>query len=417
MSFVERIKLTDGTEVASVDANNRLEVAEPNTAAIKTAVEIIDNAISGNEMQVDVVAPLPAGTNNIGDVDVLSVPAPLNLTGGGTETGALRVTIANNSTGVLSVDDNGTSLTVDGTVAATQSGTWNITNVSGTVSLPTGAATAANQSTIITAVQLLDDVVATDGSAALTKLYQVGGTDGTNAQILSTNASGHLNIADGGNIITVDGTVSITANSSVNLSQVGGSNTVSGGVNGSLGVGGNVSHSVADSGNPLKIGARAIAHGTNPTQVADGARTNLYANRHGILWTIGGHPNTITTTTYISDATGAQTGASIVGTISSSVRVVVTAVTVTVDSAVTAAGGVAVKLAFSTTTTLPADSSSGANGIILDHKGIAAGSGITIGNGGGVIAIGGNDEELRLTCEDPVGGGLSVTVTYYTIES
>ena len=35
--------------------------------------------------------------------------------------------------------------TVTGTVAATQSGTWNITNVSGTISLPTGAATSANQ--------------------------------------------------------------------------------------------------------------------------------------------------------------------------------------------------------------------------------------------------------------------------------
>lgn len=40
------------------------------------------------------------------------------VTGGGTETGALRVTIANNSTGVVSVDDNGGTLTVDGTVTA-----------------------------------------------------------------------------------------------------------------------------------------------------------------------------------------------------------------------------------------------------------------------------------------------------------
>lgn len=55
-------------------------------AAIQTAVEIIDNAISGSEMQVDVVAALPAGTNaigklaansgvDIGDVDVTSLPA------------------------------------------------------------------------------------------------------------------------------------------------------------------------------------------------------------------------------------------------------------------------------------------------------------------------------------------------------
>lgn len=124
--------------------------------------------------------------------------------------------------GTVAVTDNNGSLTVDGTVAATQSGTWNITNISGTVSLPTGAATAANQATEITALQLLDDVVATDGSAALTKLYQVGGTDGTNAQILSTNTSGHLNIADGGNSITVDGTVAATQSGTWNINNISG---------------------------------------------------------------------------------------------------------------------------------------------------------------------------------------------------
>jgi len=43
--------------------------------AVKTAVETLDNAISGSEMQVDVVGALPAGNNNIGDVDVASLPA------------------------------------------------------------------------------------------------------------------------------------------------------------------------------------------------------------------------------------------------------------------------------------------------------------------------------------------------------
>jgi hypothetical protein len=44
-------------------------------AAIKTAVELIDNAVSGNELQVDVVAALPAGDNNIGNVDIVTLPA------------------------------------------------------------------------------------------------------------------------------------------------------------------------------------------------------------------------------------------------------------------------------------------------------------------------------------------------------
>lgn len=111
--------------------------------------------------------------------------------GGGVEAGALRVTVASDSTGVLSVDDNGSSITVDN---------------AGTFAVQVDGAA-------LTALQLIDDPVATDGSAAVTKLFQVGGTDGTNAQILSTNTSGHLNIADGGNSITVDngGTFAVQA--------------------------------------------------------------------------------------------------------------------------------------------------------------------------------------------------------------
>tara|TARA_R100000664_G_scaffold7121_2_gene12241 strand:+ start:760 stop:1953 length:1194 start_codon:yes stop_codon:yes gene_type:complete len=71
--------LTKNTEIDAV-----LDTIDADTGAIKTAVEIIDNAISGSEMQVDVVASLPAGSAaigklaandgvDIGDVDVTSV--------------------------------------------------------------------------------------------------------------------------------------------------------------------------------------------------------------------------------------------------------------------------------------------------------------------------------------------------------
>jgi hypothetical protein len=46
-----------------------------------TALQTLDNAISGSEMQVDVVAALPAGNNNIGDVDVASIAAGDNNIG------------------------------------------------------------------------------------------------------------------------------------------------------------------------------------------------------------------------------------------------------------------------------------------------------------------------------------------------
>lgn len=43
--------------------------------------------------------------------------------------------------GTVTITDGSGPVTVDGTVSATQSGTWNINNITGTVSLPTGAAT------------------------------------------------------------------------------------------------------------------------------------------------------------------------------------------------------------------------------------------------------------------------------------
>jgi len=43
--------------------------------AIQAAVEIIDNAISGTEMQVDIASAIPAGTNNMGTVAPYAQPA------------------------------------------------------------------------------------------------------------------------------------------------------------------------------------------------------------------------------------------------------------------------------------------------------------------------------------------------------
>ena len=49
--------------------------------ALWTHDDALDAALSGSELQVDVVASLPAGTNNIGDVDVLTIAAGDNNIG------------------------------------------------------------------------------------------------------------------------------------------------------------------------------------------------------------------------------------------------------------------------------------------------------------------------------------------------
>lgn len=486
---------------ADGDAVSAWRLRNGAAATVLTAAGALIGGDATNGLDVDVtrLPALPAGTNNIGDVDVLTVPAPLNVTGGGVEASALRVTIASDSTGVVSIDDNGGSVTVDGTVGisgtvtvagvdahdaavsanplvagarasdavptavsadgdavrvwadrrgaqkiavvddagdSAMDGTNNalrvnvvaggsgdgaildgasssikatvldytnsnpiavrltdtngdyvsagggtqytedvaaagdpvgnaliarrrdalstetttdgdntalnstgkgelyvkhvdaipVTDNGGTLTidaaslpLPTGASTLAEQQTQTTALQLLDDVVATDGAAALTKAYQVAGTDGTNAQILSTNATGHVNIADGGNSITVDGSVSLAAalpagtnnigdvdiltvpaplstsgggteatalrvtiasdsTGVVSVDDNGASLTVDGTVT-AANAAGDTAHDAADTGNPIKVGYKAA--NALPTAVANNDRANAISDLWG----------------------------------------------------------------------------------------------------------------------------------------
>ena len=92
---------------------------------------------------------------------------------------------------------------LDGKVTACDTGS--VTVVSS--ALPTGAATEATLGDIKTSVQLIDDVVTADGVAAPAKALLVAGMTSTGtAQFFETNASGHLNVADGGGSLTVDAT-------------------------------------------------------------------------------------------------------------------------------------------------------------------------------------------------------------------
>ena len=85
--------------------------------------------------------------------------------------------------------------------------------------LPSGGATAANQATMITALQLIDNVVHVDdagftlGTHSGVMMMGFAGTqsvDANDAGAIAMETDGSLHIHDGGNTITVDGTV--TAN-------------------------------------------------------------------------------------------------------------------------------------------------------------------------------------------------------------
>lgn len=91
--------------------------ALPTGAATSAKQDTIIGHVDGIE---GLLTTIDADTSTLAAVDFATGTdvASLATVGGGTEASALRVTIANDSTGVVSVDDNGGSITVDGAVNA-----------------------------------------------------------------------------------------------------------------------------------------------------------------------------------------------------------------------------------------------------------------------------------------------------------
>lgn len=130
---------------------------------------ITATAVSGNKRALDV--NVAAGSISLGTVAqdygvsslALRVAAQLGNASGAAAFGA-GATSSQTLRVVLPTDQTAIPVTQSGAWSVAQSGTWNINNVSGTVSLPTGAATAANQATEITSLQLIDNLVLSQAS-------------------------------------------------------------------------------------------------------------------------------------------------------------------------------------------------------------------------------------------------------------
>lgn len=91
------------TEANSAAALALLTTIDADTGAIKTAIQLLDNCITGNEAQVDIVAELPAGNQNIGNVDIVTLPAG-NL-GMQAMAASLSIVPANNITDATYIGD------------------------------------------------------------------------------------------------------------------------------------------------------------------------------------------------------------------------------------------------------------------------------------------------------------------------
>lgn len=159
--------------------------------------------------------------------------------------------------------------------AVTQSGTWNINNVSGTISLPTGAATSANQTTEITSLQLIDNIIGpvTPGTVA-TNSALVGGQFNTALPTLTNtqqasmqlDSSGRLIIAPLTNTSVVKAQLQDNAGTAIVLGQTTMASSLPVAIasnQSALQVVGNVASGASDSGNPVKTGG--VFNSTAPT--------------------------------------------------------------------------------------------------------------------------------------------------------
>ena len=290
----------------TLGANSGVDIGDVtiNNASGASAVNVQDG---GNSLTVD------DGNSSL-NID----NAALSVTGGGAEATALRVTIANDSTGVVSVDDNGSTLSVDdggSSITVDNGGTFAVQ----VTSLP------ASTNTIEVVGDAAHDAAAS-GNPVLVGAYAsaTAPSDVADADAVRiwADRAGRVQVGDGGGSLTVDGSVTVsgtvTANAGTNLNtsalalESGGNlaaaatslglldNAVSGnelqvdivaalpsGTNniGDVdvltlpGVAGTVAHDSADSGNPVKVGFQAV--NALPTAVANGDRVNGVADLFG----------------------------------------------------------------------------------------------------------------------------------------
>lgn len=271
---------TDGTnpQIISVDTSGHVQVdvlssalptgastasnqstANSALSAIQTAVEIIDNAISGNEMQVDIVSSatitVDLGSNNDVTIEGGAVlgtdgnAGPANAVSiGGTESDGTFQEIRTDSDGHIQVDvlsggGGGTQYAVDDALGGTPTGTLSVgirddalsslTPVEGDAVglrvdangalwvIPSGTVTVDNAGTFavqvdgdaLTALQLIDDAIYADDadwSDGSSKHILAGGLYQSSPQSITDGDVGPFQVTANGYLITsVNGTVTV----------------------------------------------------------------------------------------------------------------------------------------------------------------------------------------------------------------
>lgn len=256
----QRVKLSQGADGSATDVSSAapLQVTLANTGA--NATPLVVDLGANNDVSVN------AGTNYIGKV---------RLTDGTTD-GEVVPLAGYNAQAVAIVDASGDQVTsFGGGVQYTEGDTD--ASFTGTMMLAEAAGNTAAALQIDASGHLQVDIAAastsltvSDGGGSITvdnngtfavqaTLQSNSGVDVGDVTINNASGGSAVNIQDGGNSITVDGTVSATS-------------------------AGDVAHDSADSGNPVKVGGKAVS--SEPTAVANADRANLITDLVGKLITL-----------------------------------------------------------------------------------------------------------------------------------
>jgi len=284
------INVTDNGGSLTVDGTINIgNFPDTQNVAIVSSVELEIKNDSGNPVPVNgtvtanqggtwninnitgtVSLPTGAATSTLqttGNTSLSSIDGKTPTLGQKTMTGSSPVVIASDQS-VIPINDNGGSLTVDGTVASTQSGTWNINNITGTVSLPTGAATSALQTTGNTSLSSIDTKTPTLGQKTMA---------GSSPVVIASNQSA-IPITDNNGSLTVDGTVAATQSGAWSVSVTSMPEV----------------EIKNDTGNPVPVSGTVTANqGTSPWTVSG----TVTANQGTDPWTVNGNVNTTITGT------------------------------------------------------------------------------------------------------------------------
>jgi len=165
---------------------------------------------------------------------------------------------------------------------------------------------------------------------------------------------------------------------------------------------GTIADGSVDSGNPIKIGCKAVSFGTTITAVDSADRSNMYCSADGIPYNDSVRPNSITSRTNFA---GSQTDQAI-KSVSAGTKIGIQSLIFNCSAATSVS--VSFRIGFGTATVPTGD------GVLLSSPGLEAShlSGLVYK---GPTVVGADDEDLRITMDAPTSGSCDLDYVYFLI--